>query len=78
MRASLFGALKAGAGGCDWPCVWTMLAAASMWTMLPMLLVLPGVAMLASMAWTMSFFYGLEYAFAYACYYDTLVLSPCM
>jgi hypothetical protein len=25
LRASLFGTLKAGAGGCDWPCVWTML-----------------------------------------------------
>jgi hypothetical protein len=24
-HASLFGALKAGAGGCDCPCVWTML-----------------------------------------------------
>jgi hypothetical protein len=25
LHASLFGALKAGAGGCDCPCVWTML-----------------------------------------------------
>jgi hypothetical protein len=27
--------------------------------------------MLASMAWTMWFSYGLDYAFAYACFYDT-------
>jgi hypothetical protein len=39
--------------------------------------------MLASMAWSTSFFYGLDNAFAYACFYDTSMghytwyLVPC-
>jgi hypothetical protein len=39
--------------------------------------------MVASMAWTMWSFYGLNYAFAYACFYDTSMghytwyLVPC-
>jgi hypothetical protein len=42
-----------------------------------MLLLWPGLCYLyaalcfASMAWAMWFFYGLDYAFAYACFYDT-------
>jgi hypothetical protein len=36
------------------------------WTMLPLCF-----SMLASLACTMWFFYGLDYAFAYACFYDT-------
>jgi hypothetical protein len=62
---------------------------ASLWTMIPMLLpmawtMLPLVLfMVASMAWTMWSLYGLNYEFAYACFYDTFMghymwyLVPC-
>jgi hypothetical protein len=62
---------------------------ASMWTMLPMLLPMAWTMLplccskIASMAWTMWCFYGLNYAFAYACSYDTSMghymwyLVPC-
>jgi hypothetical protein len=43
------------------PCVAPMA-----WTVLPL-----SCSMLASMAWTMWFFYGLNYAFAYACFFGT-------
>jgi hypothetical protein len=57
LHASLFGALKAGAGGCDWLCVrdyapyvppmaWTMCLCAALW-----LLLWPGICG-ASMVWT--------------------------
>jgi hypothetical protein len=52
-------------------------AHAFMQTLLPMLLLWPGLcyllccSMLASMAWTLWSFYGLENAFAYACFYNT-------
>jgi hypothetical protein len=36
------------------------------WTMSPLC-----CSMVASMAWTMWCFYGLNYVFAYACFYDT-------
>jgi hypothetical protein len=55
------------------PCVAPMA-----WTVLPLC-----CSMLASMAWTMWFFYGLNYAFAYACFYGTSMghntwyLVPC-
>jgi hypothetical protein len=38
------------------------------WTRLPLC-----CSMLASMAWTMWFFYGLNYVFACACFHDTSI-----
>jgi hypothetical protein len=46
---------------------------ASVWTMISMLRLGHGLycSMVASMAWNLWCFYGLNYAFTYPCFYDT-------
>jgi hypothetical protein len=50
-----------------------------LWTMLPVLLLWPGLcgalccSMVASMAWTLWCLYGLNYVFACACFNDTSI-----
>jgi hypothetical protein len=76
LHASLLGALKAGAGGCDWLfvdapyslCCFSGLAyVASMVVSMAWTKLIHGV----SMAWTMLCFCGLNFAFTHACFYDT-------
>jgi hypothetical protein len=85
LRAFLFRTMKAGASGCDWPCVWTMLLCGLCSLRCSYCLDYVTSMLLYACFYGLSYVVLLwsDYAFAYACFHDTSMghymwyLVPC-